>query len=584
MQTHIGTDLLRDGPISDPPDDEKTYLGGAITLRSPSASTNIAAPENQVLALRIGTRLAEFEITAVIGLGGFGIVYLAHDESLGRNVAIKEYMPSSLASRIDGLSVQPNSERSAETFFAGLRSFMNEARMLAMFDHASLVKVYRVWEANGTAYMVMPHYQGLTLKQTLQEMNEPPSQVWLLKLLEPLMDALELIHGKNCFHRDIAPDNILLLDGGRPVLIDFGAARLVIGDMVRNLTVILKPGYAPIEQYAGDPNMPQGAWTDVYALGAVAHYAITGKPPLVSVGRLVNDTAEPLERSGKGRYIEGFLRAIDRALAVRATDRPQDVAQFRAMLTADASAQTPLASSQPDKLVHSHSASRKPGLKIWLAGFGAVLVLSTSAFLITNRGTGSVAQVAAQKVQPVAPVPVIAVAVKPAEALPFDPMAPLNRLFEQRELDHVVSVGLDKTRLKIKKDKFRFRIQSARDGYVYILMLESNKQHLTLLFPNALDNGNKVRANKEISLPRKNWEMTAEGPAGSDHFIVIVSKHPRDFSQAGLKKTGQFSEFALDLVKSNSDTNTLAGSPVCAAAGDCSAAYGAASFSIEEVK
>src|SRR5207249_483616 len=157
-----------------------------------------------------GTILGEFEIKSLIGAGGFGIVYLAYDHSLHRNVAIKEYMPSAFARRMGGTTVAVKSNRHTETFTAGLRSFINEARLLAKFDHPSLVKVYRFWEAHGTGYMVMPFYEGVTLKQALSERTAPPDEAWLRNLLTPLLEALDVLHQAQCFHRDIAPDNILL--------------------------------------------------------------------------------------------------------------------------------------------------------------------------------------------------------------------------------------------------------------------------------------------------------------------------------------------------------------------------------------
>src|SRR5262249_37748174 len=146
--------------------------------------------------------------------------------------------------------VVPHSEKVADTFALGLRSFINEAQLLASFDHPSLVKVYRFWEDNGTAYMVMPYYQGVTLKRALEALPAPPEEAWLQRQLGALLDALEVMHQAHCYHRDIAPDNILLLDDGRPLLLDFGAARRVIGDATQALTAFLKPGYAPVEQYA----------------------------------------------------------------------------------------------------------------------------------------------------------------------------------------------------------------------------------------------------------------------------------------------------------------------------------------------
>ncbi len=299
------------------------------------STPNPVPPAPHGNALPVGHRLHEFEVTGLIGEGGFGIVYLATDTQLQRTVAIKEYMPASLASRNEALEVTVRSERHRETFALGMRSFVNEARLLASFDHPALIKVYRFWEANGTAYMVMPYYQGPTLKNWLREQKASPNEAWLKAMLRPLLDALEAIHADHCYHRDIAPDNILLLGPDKPLLLDFGAARRVIGDATQALTVILKPGYAPLEQYAEVPSMKQGPWTDVYALSAVLYAVITGKAPPPSVGRMMKDDLVPATTMAAGRYSVPFLAAIDAGLTVRPEERPQNVAAMRELLFAD---------------------------------------------------------------------------------------------------------------------------------------------------------------------------------------------------------------------------------------------------------
>jgi serine/threonine protein kinase len=201
--------------------------GGPAPVAPPPAPA--AAPKKRsasVHSLAQGTRLHEFELTDHIGEGGFSIVYRAWDHSLERVVALKEYMPGSLATRDEDTRVHVRNESMQATFDAGLRSFVNESKLLASFDHPSLVKVYRFWEANGTAYMVMPFYEGLTLKDTVRTLPGRPGQDWILEVLAPLAEALTYIHQRQCFHRDIAPDNVLMLaDTGRPLLLDFGAAR-----------------------------------------------------------------------------------------------------------------------------------------------------------------------------------------------------------------------------------------------------------------------------------------------------------------------------------------------------------------------
>jgi len=302
------------------------------TQEMPLGATARAIPEHGMNVLPMGTRLGEFEIVNLIGEGGFGIVYLAYDHSLERRVALKEYMPSGLATRTTKMAVTVKSQHNVSTFSAGLKSFINEARLLAQFDSPSLVKVHRFWEGNGTAYMAMPYYQGITLKQALKERRIKPTEEWIRRLLADLFGAIETIHRAQCFHRDIAPDNILLLEDGRPLLLDFGAARRVIGDLTQCLTVILKPGFAPIEQYADIAGLRQGAWTDIYALAAVVYYLITGKAPPPAVARIVHDEMLPAREAGKGRYSASFLAVLDKALAVKPEHRYQSIAELRQAL------------------------------------------------------------------------------------------------------------------------------------------------------------------------------------------------------------------------------------------------------------
>ena len=283
-------------------------------------------------ALPHGTRFGEFEIIRVLGVGGFGVVYLANDYSLERQVALKEYMPASLAVRGEGALISVRSEALAETYAVGLRSFVNEARLLARFDHPSLVKVYRFWEDNATAYMVMPYLQGVTLRDTRRAMPNPPDEAWIRGVLDPMLDALEQLHGEGVFHRDVAPDNILMPPSGAPILLDFGAARRVISDRTQSLTAILKPSYAPIEQYAEMTGMRQGPWTDIYALGAVMHFLLFGAPPAPSTARAVQDDAEAIEHRVVPGVSPRFMSVVAWMLGVRPLERPQNVAQMRAAL------------------------------------------------------------------------------------------------------------------------------------------------------------------------------------------------------------------------------------------------------------
>ena len=284
-------------------------------------------------ALPLGTRFGEFEILRVVGVGGFGIVYLAQDHSLERQVALKEYMPAALAARGNGSQITVRSAAFAETYAVGLRSFVNEARLLARFDHPSLVKVYRFWEDNGTAYMVMPFLRGMTLRDARRGMARAPDEAWIRSVIDPLLGALEALHREGVYHRDIAPDNILLPPEGPPILLDFGAARHVISDRTQSLTAILKPSYAPIEQYADMTAMRQGPWTDIYALGAVMHFLLFGAPPPPATARAVQPDAEPIAQRTVPGVSARFLAVVGWTLGVRPLERPQNIAALREALS-----------------------------------------------------------------------------------------------------------------------------------------------------------------------------------------------------------------------------------------------------------
>ncbi|WP_460843730.1 serine/threonine protein kinase [Noviherbaspirillum agri] len=304
--------------------------------------------------LAVGTRLAEFEIRRVIGEGGFGIVYLAFDHSLQRTVAIKEYMPAVLAGRgMDG-GITIRAKQNQHTFEKGLKSFINEARLLAQFDHPALIKVHRFWEQNNTAYMAMRYYEGRTLKTILKENPAVINEAWLKAILAPVLDALEALYKLNILHRDISPDNIMVQNNGQAVLLDFGSARQILSDFTESLTVILKPGYAPVEQYADeqfseDATMMQGPWTDIYSLAAVIYLLITKSPPPVSVGRMIKDPIATLENGDYPGFSKPFLAAIDKGLRVVPKERPQSIDEFRRLLGLEAGA--PLQSQLPSQQV-----------------------------------------------------------------------------------------------------------------------------------------------------------------------------------------------------------------------------------------
>lgn len=278
------------------------------------------------------TQPFEYEITGLIAEGDFGIVYLAFDPSSRERIAIREYLPTNLAARsTESPAVIVKSARHVDLYQSGLRSFINEARTLERFDHPAIVKVLRWWEGNGTAYMAMPYYEGPTLAKWLADLGEVPDEKQLLELLHPLLDGLAAMHAVRCLHRDIAPEKILVTPNG-PLLLDLGAARRVIGNVVQTPNAARQRGFAPIEQYGDAPSMKQGPWTDLYALAAVVYAAITGKRPMAAVERLMDDRLVLVSELAQGRYSVPFLAAIDAALALRPPDRPQSANAFWAQL------------------------------------------------------------------------------------------------------------------------------------------------------------------------------------------------------------------------------------------------------------
>jgi hypothetical protein len=280
-------------------------------------------------ALPAGARLRGYEILAVLGHGGFGVTYRARDTTLGRDVAIKEYLPTSVAVREDGTTVLPRSTALAEEFHWGRDRFLEEARILAKLGGArAIVRVFDFLEANGTAYMVMALLDGESLEQRLKR-GGPLSQAAVESILHPLLDGLEAVHATGFLHRDIKPANIMLDARGAPTLIDFGASRAPMAGSTTAMTAIFTPGYAPAEQFT---SAKQGPWTDIYGLCATLHHAIVGRPPPSAFDRMANDTYEPLAKLSPAGFSSRLLSSIDAGLAMRSSDRPQSIADWRTML------------------------------------------------------------------------------------------------------------------------------------------------------------------------------------------------------------------------------------------------------------
>ena len=615
---------------SPPAADDRTLMPGEGPLLPTTADMGNGLP--------VGTMLGEFELTSLLGEGGFGIVYLANDHSLQRRVALKEYMPSVLAARAGANQVQVKSERHRETFEAGRKSFINEARLLAQFDHPSLVKVYRFWEANGTAYMVMPFYEGKTLQDQLKELGGPPTEAWLRTLLNPLTEALAVIHRDQCYHRDIAPDNVMMLAGSnRPLLLDFGAARRVIGDMTQALTVILKPGYAPVEQYAEIPGMKQGPWTDVYALAAVVHFAIVGKTPPPSVGRLLGDTYVPLAQAAAGRYSESFLKAIDHALVVKPEDRTQSIEQLRdemglehsslAAAPAPPRATRATAASPGPASATAAAAPRKNTALIGLLGAGVLLAaLAFGAYSWLSPaprpatpGAGPTGAATSAAPAP-APAPAVAVAAGPLTATAptavptsvptsvpttpptaaptpaavasggFDIGTQFERIVQAQTPGFGVQAHAVKSTLRIDHDELQFSVQSEREGFLYVQAYSSDGS-LLLIYPNATTGSQKVRKGQMLKLPQPPIVFQTTEPVGPTLLLVMVSARERDLSSLQPRKDGSYR-----LLPSGADAQRIAaslpagkvpaqaGKVICPGGAPCDDEFGATLLRFETVR
>ena len=317
-----------------------------------------------------GFQLAgRYRVIKHLAAGGFGITYLAEHEALKKQYAIKEHFPREFAFR-EGSSVRPNTA-DRDIFGWAMKRFAEEAEKLARFRHPAIVVVADVFEANGTAYMVMEFEPGETMSKWLDGLGRPPSQAELDRIAGSLLDALDVMHGANFLHRDIAPDNIIIRPDGSPCLIDFGAARQAMGHQTKTLTAIVKAGYSPVEQYDTEGSDGQGACSDIYALAATLYRAVTGTKPPEAPGRAVKDRYVPVARvAPAGLYRTGFLAAIDDGLRVSPDSRPSSVVDWRSML---------MRPDKPETVVVSAVANARPRMrslpvKIAAIGLGAAVL------------------------------------------------------------------------------------------------------------------------------------------------------------------------------------------------------------------
>ena len=317
-------------------------------------------------------------------MADFGITYLATDTWLRESVAIKEYLPNEFAVRVSDSTVRAKSDEEQPDFETGLKAFLEEARMMALFRNPRIVQVRRFFEFHGTGYIVLDYERGQTLTQRLAA--GPLREAELRSLLLAILDGLDVIHNQALLHRDLKPNNIMLRENGEPVLIDFGAARDFTIRHSRSITAIAAPGYSPPEQYGVGGQY--GPWSDLYALGAIAYRCVTGVVPADSLRRLRNDPLIPATVAAAGKYDATLLRTIDWMLQVDEDKRPLSAARVRVAL------KTGILSNQvvddnsdaesPASPVTWPSAPKKTWRDSYLLGVIVLLLLSTAAIAAFN--------------------------------------------------------------------------------------------------------------------------------------------------------------------------------------------------------
>lgn len=278
-------------------------------------------PAAKNLALPTGYQLQDYEIRKVLSSGGFSFVYLARDKDK-KVVAIKEYLPTSIALRTDGATVQPNADDAA-LFRHGLKCFFDEGLSLAKIDHKNIVRVVNFFRANETVYMVMQYERGKSLQDYILGQNEPVSEKFVRRVFAELSNGLREVHTQKLLHLDIKPANIYIRLDGSPVLLDFGSARQALTESQAKIAPSYTPGFASPEQYYDRKLL--GPWSDIYSIGATMYSCLTRTSPLAANLRIKKDLLVPAVKLGKDNYSTNLLEIIDKCLSLDYLQRPQSV-------------------------------------------------------------------------------------------------------------------------------------------------------------------------------------------------------------------------------------------------------------------
>jgi serine/threonine protein kinase len=288
----------------------------------------VSATQN--LALPTGYQLQDYEIRKVLSSGGFSFVYLARDKDK-KTVAIKEYLPTSIALRTDGATVLPNADDVA-LFRHGLKCFFDEGLSLAKIDHKNIVRVLNFFRANETVYMVMQYERGKSLQDYILEHQGHVSEQFIRRVFSELSNGLREVHTQKLLHLDIKPANIYIRLDGSPVLLDFGSARQALNENLAKTSPSYTPGFASPEQYYDRKLL--GPWSDIYSIGATMYSCLTRSSPLAANQRIKNDLLIPATKLGKEYYSQSLLEIIDKCLSLDYLERPQSLLALQKLLLA----------------------------------------------------------------------------------------------------------------------------------------------------------------------------------------------------------------------------------------------------------
>jgi len=347
-----------------------------------------SAPQNPLYIKPRTILNKEFVIGNVIGHGGFGITYISWDITLKRKVAIKEFLPTTLATRIsetnDGNTryTVMHTSNEEDTFKTGLKKFKKEAQILAKLTHENIVRVIKYFEAYNTGYIVMEYVGQEDLSQLVKRQPEKRFSVEkALDIFWPILNALKVIHANGIYHQDISLQNIRMVDGKKPILIDFGAARYIVGGLSQSLEKIFKPGYSPVEQITNDLKKI-GPWTDIYACGAVFYAMIVGELPPQSIDRLDRDNLiAPAQKKGV-EISPSVNNAVLKALSVRIGDRFQTADEFEKALKAPPIIKEPSSKNNTQRILDFFS-QLSPKKRL-LAAVGSVFFAVAIAVGVAN--------------------------------------------------------------------------------------------------------------------------------------------------------------------------------------------------------